>query len=342
MTQHSKVRWLTTAITVTAIVVPLFNAPSSQAQRNVRNYPAAKLAKGNARAKLDPTMLKIPAMPQPEVSLRTGRSTSTNQEVSKRLQSPQRSQSKMGLRRNQKRLSPRLAKQQRAKLQARTVIGKDNRKVVKDTTVQPMRAITKLFMTFPNGQSYTCSGAMIAAKYVLTAGHCIYSKNDGGWATRVEAIPGLNDTYKPYGSAFATNLRSYSGWTSNQNSNADMGLITLDREIGNTTGWFNVSALPSVNGLKATVTGYPADRDNGLKMYTHSGKIRRSTATRMTYPMDTAGGQSGSPIYQPSTTAFPSVFGVHTSGTVNGKTNSGVRIDSAKFQDLQTWIGSGT
>jgi V8-like Glu-specific endopeptidase len=341
MTQRSIVHWLTTAIGLTAMVVPTFNAPASHAQRTNSSYPTTRLAKGNARAKLDPALLKVPAMPQPEIRPTTGRSTSVNREVSKRLQPPrlgQRGQRKKAdLRRIKKAQSPRIARQQ-----ARAVIGKDNRKVVNNTTVQPVRAITKLFMTFPNGQTYSCSGAMVAAKYVLTAGHCVHSKNDGGWATRVEVIPGMNDSHKPYGSAFATNLRSYSGWMNNQDSNADMALITLDREIGNTTGWFNYASLSTVNGVKAVIAGYPADLNNGLKLYTDSGKIRRSTATRLTYPMDTAPGQSGSPIYQRPANSAPTVFGVHTSGTVNGKTNSGVRIDPAKFQDLQTWIGSGT
>lgn len=343
MTQRSIVCWFTTAIGLTAMVVPTFNAPISHAQRADSSYPTTRLAKGNARAKLNPALLTVPAMPQPEVSRSIGRLASVNQEVSKRLQPPHRSQrKKTGLRRIKKAQSPRLARQQRIQLQARAVIGKDNRKVVNDTTMQPMRSITKLYMTFPNGQTYTCSGAMIAAKYVLTAGHCVHSKNDGGWATRVEVIPGLNDSYKPYGSAFASNLRSYSGWISNQDSNADMALITLDRELGNTTGWFNYASLATVNGVRATIAGYPGDRDNGLKLYTHSGKIRRSTPTRLTYPMDTAPGQSGSAIYQQAAGTSPTIFGVHTSGTVNGKTNSGVRIDPAKFQDLQTWIGSGT
>jgi V8-like Glu-specific endopeptidase len=338
MTQLSMARWLMTAIGLTAIVVPTFNAPASYAQRVNSSYPTTRLAKGNARAKLDPALLKVPAMPQPEVRRTAGRSTNANQEVSKRLQ-PSRSgqRLKAGLRRIKKAQLPRLARQQ-----ARTVIGRDDRKVVNDTTVQPVRAITKIFMTFPNGKTYSCSGAMIAAKYVLTAGHCVHSKNDGGWATRVEVIPGMNDSYKPYGSAFASNLRSYSGWMNNQDNNADMALITLDREIGNTTGWFNYASLATVNGVRATIAGYPADLSNGMKLYTHAGRIRSSTATRLAYPIDTAPGQSGSPIYQRPANSSPTVFGVHTSGTANGKTNSGVRIDPAKFQDLQTWIGSGT
>jgi V8-like Glu-specific endopeptidase len=338
MTQRSIAHWFTTAIGLTAMVVPTFNAPASHAQRVNSSYPTIRLAKGNVRAKLDPALLQVPAMPQPEVHRTSGRSTNANQEVSKRLQ-PSRSgqRPKAGLRRIKKTQLPRLSGQQ-----ARTVIGRDNRKVVNDTTLQPVRAITKIYMTFPNGKTYSCSGAMIAAKYVLTAGHCVHSKNDGGWATRVEVIPGMNDSYKPYGSAFATNLRSYSGWQNNQDNNADMALITLDREIGNTTGWFNYASLTTVNRVSATIAGYPADLSNGMKLYTHSDRIRSSTATRLAYPIDTAPGQSGSPIYQRPANSSPTVFGVHTSGTANGKTNSGVRIDSAKFQDLQTWIGSGT
>lgn len=219
-----------------------------------------------------------------------------------------------------------------------SVIGADNRVRISPTTSYPWRAMTKLRMTFPSGRQFICSGAMIAAKYTLTAGHCVFSHDEGGWATSIEVIPGLDGTYKPYGSAFATRLRSYQGWTQNRDSNHDFALVTLDRTIGNSTGWFGYANYSSVNDLTANLGGYPGDRDSGLRLYYHSSPVVGSTSNRVSYTADTAGGQSGSGVYRINNGARY-IFAVHTNGGTTS--NSGTRITSSRFSNLQTWIASG-
>jgi glutamyl endopeptidase len=222
--------------------------------------------------------------------------------------------------------------------QLNSVIGADDRVRISPTTSFPWRAMTKLRMTFPSGRQFICSGALVAAKYTLTAGHCVYSHDEGGWATSIEVIPGLDGTYKPYGSAFATRLRSYIGWTRDRDSNYDMGLITLDRTIGNSTGWFGYASYASVDGLTANLGGYPGDRDSGLRLYYHYGAINSSTTNRVSYTIDTAGGQSGSGVYRINS-GSRYIFAVHTNGGTSS--NSGTRITSGRFSDLQDWIASG-
>ena len=219
-----------------------------------------------------------------------------------------------------------------------SVIGADDRVRISPTTAYPWRAMTKLRMTFPSGRQFICSGAMVAAKYTLTAGHCVFSHDEGGWATSIEVIPGLDGTYKPYGSAFATRMRSYQGWTQNRDANHDFALITLDRTIGNSTGWFGYGSYAVVNNLTANLGGYPGDRDNGLRLYYHSNPVVSSTSQRVSYTTDTAGGQSGSGVYR-ITNGSRYIFAVHTNGGTSS--NSGTRITSSRFSDLQTWIGSG-
>lgn len=235
-------------------------------------------------------------------------------------------------------INQRIDAARRAGLDPYSVIGTDDRARISPTTSFPWRAMTKLRMTFPNGQQATCSGALVAAKYTLTAGHCVYSSSYGGWATSIEVIPGLDGTYKPYGSAYAARLRSYQGWTQNQDSNHDFALITLDRTIGNSTGWFGYASYATVNGLTGNLGGYPGDRDSGLRLYYHYGLINSSTTDRVYYTIDTAGGQSGSSVYR-IVNGSRYVFAVHTSGytTYNG----GTRITTQRFSDLQSWIASG-
>jgi V8-like Glu-specific endopeptidase len=221
----------------------------------------------------------------------------------------------------------------------RSIIGSDNRTKITNTTTYPWSTITKLYVTFPYGKK-VCSGAMIAAKYTITTGQCVYDSSLGGWAKSAEVIPGLQGSYRPYGTAYATYFRTYTNWTSSKDQNYDIGLITLDRNIGNSTGWLGYANYSSVNGLTGHLVGYPTDKDGGLYPYYDYGSIYSSTAYRLYYPMDTYG-QTGSPIYRIYNNQRY-VFGVHGyNATSSYPYNSGTRIDSYKYNDLKSWINSG-
>ncbi|HEY9743071.1 MAG TPA: trypsin-like serine protease [Coleofasciculaceae cyanobacterium] len=212
---------------------------------------------------------------------------------------------------------------------------------VSDTASYPWSTQTKLYVTYSNGNSKGCSGTLIAAKYVLTAGHCVYSKSDGGWAKTIEAIPG--GTNKPFGSAYATQVRSYTGWASYQDPNYDIALITLDREIGKKAGWLGYAYFPSIKGVTGYVAGYPDGYGfNGLNLYYHYGSVVSSSSRRVSYQIDTSGGQQGAGVYQFSG-GQRYVFAVHTDAGYHdiSKNSAGTRIDSEKFDDLEAWIASG-
>lgn len=216
---------------------------------------------------------------------------------------------------------------------------KDRRRRLSPTTEYPRQTMTKLFVTFPSGVSYVCSGTMINAKYVLTAGHCIYAHVEGGAATHIEVIPALDGFYKPYGSAYGVYARTYQGWVTNRDSKYDIGLVTLDRRIGLSTGWLGYGYFPSVAGTLAHLGGYPVMYGNGTYLCYDNGKVLKSTTNRVSYDVDTSPGQSGGGVYL-KYNGMRYVFAAHTTGGISD--NSGTRITLKMVYDINAWIRSGT
>jgi len=225
-----------------------------------------------------------------------------------------------------------------------TVFGVDDRVRIDDTTLYPWRTHCKLIMTFRNGRRFVGSGTLISDKYVLTAGHNVYDHgraNDGrrvGWATQVEVIPGLDGTYKPYGSAFAVYLRSIQGWVRDQDPRHDFALVTLDRKIGASTGWLGYGNFALDKDLHGHLSGYPGDRDNGQRQYYDKRALSDWSKFQVFYRIDTAAGQSGSGVWL-NENGKRYVCAVHARGGVDY--NEGTRLESNTFRTIQTWIASG-
>ena len=58
-----------------------------------------------------------------------------------------------------------------------SVIGRDDRIRVTNTTLYPYRAIVHLVIQFNGQEVYGCTGALISKDTVFTAGHCVYNKS---------------------------------------------------------------------------------------------------------------------------------------------------------------------
>lgn len=349
----SKKQWILPLIIGASYIMPLGAVTEVLAQSSAPQVPTSTLSPNDPAAKLDPRLQNVPVKPAPRSSVNTLSTSSPVSPVTFDIQtrttqvgssaSESTSSTSDSVRRSNPNygvstiITPEPTLPPTSGTQTESVIGQDNRVRITNTTTFPWRTITKLYVTFPNGKTYGCSGTLIAAKYVLTAGHCVHDPVDGGWVKKIEVIPGLNGTYKPYGSAFSTKVRSYTNWTSRRDSNYDFALVTLDRNIGNTTGWLGYGYYPSINGVTGHIAGYPGDKGN-VYLYYHYGPILSSTAKRVSYTIDTAGGQSGSGVYRINN-GNRYVFAVHTNGGTT--TNSGTRIDSQKYNDLKAWIASG-
>ena len=225
-----------------------------------------------------------------------------------------------------------------------TVIPPDDRTQITDTTGYPWRTIVKLYITFPN-EKVSGSGAIVGTPgkkgfHVLTAGHCVYDSDYGGWAKSIMVVPALDITYMPYNYAWATYLRSYTGWTSSKNSQHDWGIITLDRNIGDFTGWMGLQTASSSDSIYTgtkNVAGYPGDKDIPYwrEMWFDSDNAYKTDEYNHWYYMDTYAGQSGGPVWNYYTsTGNRNILAAHAYGVDSTGTNSGTRLNSNKYDYL--------
>ena len=208
--------------------------------------------------------------------------------------------------------------------ETRSIIGTDDRNRVTNTTAYPYSAICHITISWPDGATSVGTAWMYWEDVAITAGHCVYSADHGGWATSIAVRPGANGSYSPYGTVYSTTIHTATKWIDEANWEYDYGVIELSSDIGNLTGWFGTSwTIWTLWGTDITVTGYPGEYTR--QMWQMSGEVTTSRPRKVYYDLDTTGGQSGSPVYK----SDHHVIAIHAYG--GSDENSGTRITNALF-----------
>lgn len=226
-----------------------------------------------------------------------------------------------------------------------SVIGGDDRTPVGKYARFPSRAIASITMRFSDGE-YLCTAWFIGPRTLATAGHCVYDPYLNEWAEIIRVFPGRNDETLPYGKARSVQLFTSQCWIDTESPDCDYGAIKINRDLGESVGWFGFGWNKDTALLDqpVNVRGYPGDKNPYGVMWTMGGLLEQLTLNRVGYSIDTFGGQSGSPVYgkfnYKEGKCAPCAFGIHAYA-VNvypfiGK-NSGTRITQSVFQDLMTW-----
>lgn len=221
------------------------------------------------------------------------------------------------------------------------ILGTDDRTRINPTTSYPWRAICALRIRSKTGKNFVGTGWLISARTVITAGHCVYMQNEGGWAESIEVIPAMNGNLRPYGSGFAASFRSTTGWTNSANRDFDYGAIILGGNYrpGDTAGFFGFATRndSDLQNFTLNLSGYPADK-GAAQQWFMARKPSAVSGRVITYQIDTFGGQSGSPVWFLQN-GNRYAIGIHTNGHNSG--NSATRIITEVYNNLTTWKNLG-
>ncbi len=167
---------------------------------------------------------------------------------------------------------------------------------------------------------YLCSASSASDFHLISAGHCVYNhdpigNNSGagaGFAAEVWAWPAETDVVDPidpdnwpdfpYGVSKATYMTTYNAWINNSDLNWDFSFISLDRRIGDHTGWMGrewgvtASAL-NFDGYPAQYPYVPADNPYQYPGY-DANNVAYYTCCRIGLYAYIYGGHSGGPDWR--------------------------------------------
>ncbi len=182
------------------------------------------------------------------------------------------------------------------------------------------RMLMRFYVSGFGNQYYLCSASSASDFHLLSAAHCIYNHDplgDGsgrgaGWASEVWAWPAETDVVQPvdhdnwpdypYGVAKMTYEVTYNAWINSTDLNWDFSFITLDRRIGDHTGWMGFEW--GVNASSLNFDGYPAESpyvpSNNPFQYPgfDAGNVIGYTCCRIELSAYTYGGHSGGGVWR--------------------------------------------
>ena len=218
---------------------------------------------------------------------------------------------------------------------AETVIGADGRErlVLAKTSVYPLSAIGQIEFHQDN-VLYICTGYLLDGNSVLTAGHCTFDGGDDDPIESATFFPGRERSsgtvVNPFGACAVTAVWAPDQWRFDGTPAHDYGVHQLEPgcDFSESAGSFGLFTLDGTNafaGRRLRVEGYPGDKSEGSR-WKMVGEVERNSVNFLRYPMDTAGGQSGSPLFKWNRPegGGPCSAGVHAYGVSgNPPTNSG-------------------
>jgi glutamyl endopeptidase len=228
------------------------------------------------------------------------------------------------------------------RIQPEAVLGTDERVRVKATKQFPWRCLASLLITARDGSQWIGTAWFVSPRVLITAGHCVCIKGGTapareGWVKQIQVMPGRNESEMPFGSQLATEFWTVKGWGDSGEEAYDYGAIILPDAFPDDLGVFGFAVLGDSTLRKRiiNVAGYPGDKPAGT-LWHDSRAVANLSPDKVHYEADTAGGQSGAPVYLIQPDRQRVAVGIHAYG--GASTNSATRISSQAYANIHTWI----
>lgn len=214
-----------------------------------------------------------------------------------------------------------------------SIIGGDERFEVSNPSEFPNSTVAYLEAYFPDGTTGIGTAFVWYKDLALTAGHCIYNSEHGGWAKSVTIWPGKKGFgiwNNPYGTADATQMHIATDYMNNGTASEDWALLELNKDIGNSCGYRGIAYSEDYSGFtnqNVTVAGYPYP--HRYYQYQATGPVKIADALNLYYDVDTESGQSGSPVWD----SAGYCVAIHVRGTYDGMPwNAASNITKSRFE----------
>ncbi len=188
----------------------------------------------------------------------------------------------------------------------RKVIGSDSREHVPDTTVYPFDVVGFIETSHEaSGTRYSCTGALVGPRVVLTAASCIYQHEiEGDWMESVRFWPGINGPetvpFGPYDWKTAYIMNGFVDEYDGSYSSIwpyDLALVVLDEPVGEELGWLGYGLIPAGGGI-VNLIGYQSDKEDFTQWRTDCDiSARALSSLYFSHGCDAADWSMGAPMY---------------------------------------------
>ncbi|HEX4297154.1 MAG TPA: trypsin-like serine protease [Devosia sp.] len=218
----------------------------------------------------------------------------------------------------------------------------DTRTQITDASAYPDDTVGWLWVQDQKGGWATCTATLIGPQSVITAAHCVYDHETGGWVKSITFYPGITDgKTAPEGSYDYQSAHILKGFIDNYDGKNydsvmpwDLAEITLKSDAGNQIGWMGFEVDDS-SPWHATIVGYPGDKPDGTMWQSECDIPANPTPiSNFSHVCATYAGSSGSSMWQDAGGGDLYIRGINVAENLGMKLNFGTRLIDSYYQFL--------